>query len=357
VAEGDLRGVEDFSGGEDAREAITEVLVEGAAPAVEAQFEWTTAPAASTLVPAWSAEEEAAFRTLIAAAPNQPSERRQALRQARARFPRVFCAYKLPGDETEGDAAAVAALLGGRTLFPLTRPPLPEQLQRLGGPRTPRFPIRVQVYSSAGAGDPEWRDVTANTGLLLDDEGLLWFCGLTDDAAQDPADLIYSGDLVREPEQVSLRPLRVNFAVRLDDRTRARADLRRGDDPCGLREALDPSVRLQHFVFSPESFRVERQAGSRPCPDAGPLTGVLCDEHAAAAEHARKRLKDRARPLRHAPWRLIGIRPEFRPGTFIERVELRGGDGRPAGDPYAVRAPVLRAVYDFPSQYTILEAE
>jgi len=353
----DCRTAFDFSAESDASATVAGVLVEGGVARIESEFEYANS-GGDTLVPAWSADEESAFKGLISAATNKA----YALRQARQNYPKVFRAFRIPGDAADvlTKLAGHGAVFQDAPTLKVARTPGAVQLEaqsESSGERRGllRVPVRIQVSENGGSSD--FHDVTANSGFRASADGLIWFDGLTDDLAG--ADNLYTGSLSYDPDHAALKRVRLNCALPHDVRVRSARDIFSSSlDPNAIAGELDATLAansLQHYIDAPDAFREEHQVASKPALvfDGAPRERVRQTDAAQLAAHAERRLRDKARVARRSVWRLIGIRPEFRAGLYLREVRLVGG----TLDAFPVRAPLARVIYDFERQETIVEPE
>jgi hypothetical protein len=382
-AASDCKTVYDFQARTDYSVLAAAVVLDGAPYEIEAEFKYESADD-DTLEPAWSPEDEDAFTDIIigdgayAVVDGSPMDgtggrplvyclSREALSLARQRHPLPFHAFRLkstgPGMETvlKGHAGLLAAFF--EQALRLSRPILPHQLQRADGsssqsPALP-FPVRIQVSREGGAGP--YHQVLAPAGLRVTDDGLIWLDGLTDDLAR--SDNLYEGSLISAPDLVVLKHIKINAVIRHDARLKAVSGLHQpGVDPNGIRGELDESLCVlgagpQHYELRGRAFCEQHQVNSRPA--AGnvvdglplPLNRVLTSDAAQIQAHASRSLNRMAGLARSQSWKLIGIRPEFQAGSFLDRVILLGPGG-PLGS-RAINAPIREVIWHFASpQFT-----
>ena len=401
-AASDIRTAWDFELDEDASGVCESVLVEGDAVHIESQLQYL-GNGSDPLQPAWSSDEQTAFGWIVMAAdpaaPGTPVYARypltlpdvskgktwagvawanadgtgtnplalvktkEALQLARQILPRVFRAFEINSQNAASILAGYNGKYASTTTFPfleLPRPILPEQTQyyidqQARKTRLP-FPVRIQV-SDHGANS--WHDCTPNNGLRISGDGLIWIDGLTDDI--DSGDDVYVGQLTQGPYTgggaIALRDIRINAAVSADIRKSALIT----DSARQLEAALSTELGggLMLYVDSPEGFREEHQVDSYPAAltsfasasgtAATPLNRILTDDSARAITHATRRVARKKWIRRISSWKMIGIRPEFDAGMYIDRIKVAGQTG---DQDYLIQAPIETVSYDFVAQVT-----
>ena len=375
---------------------------------------WQTSPASSdVLQPSWTQDDFIAFGNIVMGtgpgAPASPSYARYPLRQpdvtrnetwssvkwtdangtganplahikskeavqlARQILPRVLRAFEVNSRNAASILAGHNGVFSDTTKYPYLktpRPILPEQLQYYLDQNTRKtrvpFPIRIQI---ATHGSGAWHDVTSNHGLRVTHDGLIWLDGLTDDL--DGADAIYTGQLSlgpyagSSPPPIAIRDIRINAAVPADLRKSAISD-----DSSGR---LDPSLAtdlgggMLLYIDSPDGFHEDHQVNSYPSAVGSfvgtisqsgspvaistPLNRVLFDDSTRIATHAQRRIRDKKWIRRASSWKLIGIRPDYDAGMYIDTIKVSGQSG---DRDYTIQAPVESVTYDFVNQVTLV---
>ena len=386
----DINTAYDFQSERDYSRTVTQVHVEGAPIEIEAEFKYENG-ADDTLEPAWNADDQAAHTAIIMGTGGGGTYARvddvdmdgtngrpkvlintiEAVQLARAEYPLVWRAFKLKRgtklDTVMKGGVGEPLLIFFDWLLQHFRPFAGEdQAQRIfdenGIETDERYQVRIQV--DPGCTGAAYHTVHANPGLRPTARGLIFIDGLTDElAAQDN---LYNGSLIMDPLNVSLKWIKINAVVNHDARCRSVAALQAvqvegavglsTQDPNLIAPELDPSwlqVGMGPSAYGlasadidhPEGFRQQYQVASYPSakssygvdsegqPIESPLNRPLRDDQADLDAVAAKRLRDKARVGHVDAWRYIGIRPEFRAGTFIDRIATKGST-----------SPVQRAV-------------
>ena len=121
------------------------------------------------------------------------------------------------------------------------------------------------------------------------------------------------------------------------------------------------------YIFSPDAYHENHQVNSNPSPNIEfwggkegnekitvPLTRYLPPgtEALNAAYAARRKLATTHVPRKLSSWKMIGIRPEYKPGIWINEVDT----GSDPDDPhYKILAPIESVTYQFSSpQQTVI---
>jgi len=404
---GDIRTAYDFELDEDGSDICESALVDGNPVVVEAEFVDDQSGTA-TLKKSWTTDDQTAFAFMInggTGAPVTDGSRTYAkyyTRQpdtaanekwtdmpsalcdgtgvnpyalinsdgarniARALIPRVWRAYEIDTPHSATILAGVAGKFANLTTYPILnmpRPTLPEQVQyyidQSGRKTRIQFPIRIQVAYTGSLIPPNaYHDVTANSGVRIDSTGLIWLDGLTDDVGSQQ-DLIYTGSLTSGPDSVTANNVKINIACELDIRKAQLINQSAGQiDPL---ESTDLGGGPMLYIDSPEGYHEDHQVGSNPSailnipsastgyPTSVPLTRILRDDTARQITHATRRVKDKKFIKRTSTWAMIGIRPDFRAGMYIEKIQVTGQGG---DTDYIIQAPINSVVYDFMAQVT-----
>lgn len=380
----DINTAYDFISERDYDQTITQIEAEGAPIEIEAELKYENGEN-DTLEPAWTSDEENAFYHIVQGIggdnehayvdgenmdgeegrPNVLKNTIEAVQLARAEFPLVWRAFRLKAG-TDLDT-----ILKGGATEPLAdwwdwllQHPRPlageEQCQRIFTEEDDepvetddRYQVRIQV--DPGATGLNYHTTHANPGLRVTAAGLIFLDGLTDELAG--LDNIYNGSLVMDPGNVSLRAIKINAVIPHDARIRSMAALQAGEadeasgisalDPNGIAAELAPAwlqlgtgpsahvmatadidhiegFRLQYQVLSNPSARSSYGEDADGQPIEPPLNREYRSDQADLDALASKRFRDRARVGRVDQWRYIGIRPEFRAGTWINRIVTKG---------------------------------
>ena len=399
-----------FNMHEDADEIAEAVLVEGAPVQVETSITFTN-PTASDyaatsdgLKPAWTRAQETAFlqginggagpgpgtyakypsvqgsTTLDLTADGGGSPAR-ALAFARTEaaqallrqcYPTVFRAFY-------ADSAQITALFGldaqylGVDEYPLlltARQIYDEQLQfaleRVSGLFSgdsriqKNFPVRIEVW---GAADSAYHDVAFTKGLQQDGNSLIWLDGLADPVSGEP-DSIIDGDLITDPLNVVLKKIRMNVAMPMDHRVLGYAEVDNSVSELDPGLATDLGGPPLDYIDSPDAYHEKHQFDSSPAAFAKfyagenvvttPLNRLLPpgSEQPHAEYAARRRLDVSRFPKRQSSWQMIGIRPEFRAGDWIDKVKMVNAVDSESD--FDINAPIETVTYDFIDQRTVL---
>lgn len=403
-------------------------LVEGSPPLVEGRFEFIPKNGAGAVVgsvremttddiadvalyPEWTADEETKFMRIITMGVSPdgsrlkysdgteiPTHSVDLMQIARNSYPKPWRCFSLRG-------AALGAILNGVARS------IPQTGTSFGGmPRITSFKalramqlqpyfetnvagkvargrirldMRIETQNAAANGGGVYHDVLFNNGLRIDDDGLIWFDGLTDDIGET-LDRIYTGDLrnpsltdpddTRDVNYPKLKKIRLNATIACDFRVYASASIV-DYDPHNVKDRIAPDVvvgcgevaanaaatgRLLSYVHNPEGFREEHQVASYPCEPAAfqvtnddgtglqnlvtPVNKILHSDATELAAYAKRKLKDKARLIRSFRFDMIGVRPEFMAGQFVEKVQKQ-----PSGEEYPVNGVADRVIYYFES--------
>lgn len=401
----DIKSVFDFEAETDYLDLCTGVVIEGDRVKIESEyFHDPGSEATSTLIRAWTDAERTAFNLVIngngthAKGPLKPEDLNTskdwvlmdgtggrplilvktpgARNLARGLFPKVLRAFVIAADyRTAGGAAASAKLYGAGSaagkfsnLAPLSinrriddvqlqpffeSDPILNSNQR----GRLRWPTRIQVKLAASG---QWHDVLYNNGLRPEDDGLIYFDGLTDDIAGD--DNIYEGNLTVDPSNVTMREIRLNAYVEHDIRIKAHKDIfwDSSTDPNKIKDELDPSISkketrlgFQHYVLSEDAYQEEHQYESRPA-GSGTVSRILHTDDTQIGAAADRKLKDVAKAKKKSVYWLPGMRTEFRAGDMIGKIIFKGAG---QSGSHEINSPLQCVVMDFDEQRTGLIPE
>ncbi|MGD0090592.1 MAG: hypothetical protein ABSE73_11790 [Planctomycetota bacterium] len=416
----DANTIYDFDMDEDSGETAEAVVALGSVPHVETSVLLSNPDpdaigGTDTLRPGWTGAEDAAARRCInggdanvtpppefatypsiindyngswlvadgnGGRPKISARTADAVSLCRQHFPRWMRAFRL---NSQALYAASQALQGSdhrfqdTTQFPylnMPRPILETQLTYLLDTvfkSKQRWPIRIEISNlAAGSSDftlkAKWHDVTAQAGVEVKSDNLIYLSGLTDD--NSAADLIYTGQMIcpfalppATPDKpgCQLRGIRINLAIPTDGRVMGYAEAP-GDVSADLAKELQGPI--EDVIDSPSAWRFEDRVKSRPVAspeairqdgsveyytDPG-LTGALLDESGEALKHAQQKLAITKRRRQLTSWKLIGIRPDWHAGDYVDRVTCKGA----AGDhDYTLEAALDVVTRDYANQVTV----
>lgn len=383
----------DFRLEEDASQVTHAALVKGANVKAESSFSST----AGTVKPGWTAAQQAAFvagirgngtnaqypsaqgnetdtSTFVTAdgtnsRPTISANSKEAIDHLRLFFPKVFTNFII-----DTQAAAAAGIMDGANneytdtdKYPYLqkhgRPVGPHQLQYFLGDvngnsnqRLPsNYPIRVQVNSSGS----DYYDAPFNIGVRMDGDGSFWLDGIAEQADGEYY-CIYEGNLIGSAASISLRDYKINCAIAYDHRVTGYSESTRARNQLDEESQRDMEGPPMVFIDSPGGYREEHQINSKPTEHDSllndgshvttPITRILPPgSEADHAEFAAARAKARNEWVkRRSSWKLIGIRPEYRAGMWINKINFTDGTE------YRLDAALENVTYDFLNQETIL---
>jgi len=307
----------------------------------------------------------------------------EALQIARRLFPRVFRAFYINSSDSE----IVTALKGFDSVysdineFPqanIVRPVLPNQLQyqladtSAGGgienALAARFPIRVSVEDDQlGWIDSGW------TNASMIGEGLF----LIDMAEQYDGTpyCIYSGHLYATGDlqtvntlDCALKNMRINLAIPMDHRVYGYKSTEEDFGNGGLSDwlyvnanyAQSTGGEFMQYIDSGSTYKEEHQVNSYPSDDNSVKNRLLPPgSEAGNAEYAaQRRLFQTQKINRLSSWKMVGIRPEWKVGQWINQIDqitaLDDGSIGGFGAPYRINAPIRSIVFDYENQDTTI---
>lgn len=310
---------------------------------------------------------------------------------ARSIFPTVYRAFYIDSSKLDTALAGVGGKYSNELEYPRLgtwRHALTEQLQFfiqdvMGGTNqsnwtTTKYPIRLELK---GKNDTQFYTANFGLGLKITGDGRLWFDGVGE-SVNGEQDCIYDGSLidppVAEPMKCYMKKMRLNIAMPMDHRVvgldsiKSSESVFHGSFSPTLKNGLSGPTLL--YVFSPDSYHESHQVGSTPSPNTHywggkdgttktsvPLNRYLPpgSEALNAAYAARRKLASCKVPRKLSSWKMIGIRPEYKAGTWIGKVTTVGYENDPAAktqDPdYNILAPIESVVYQFTApQQTII---
>ena len=314
----------------------------------------------------------------------------EAVQLARRILPRVFRAFRL--SETDAEVSNALKGYGSRysdeEVYPrgkIARPVLSKQLQfqlaDLGGGTgtenwiEEKFPIRVQVQDA----DDNWADVVYTEANSLG-EGVF----LVDMAENYNAlpQCIYSGNLYNSTTtsqvktlDVTLKNIKMNIAFPMDHRVAGYAESYASDaDTLTTQEFSSISASYSkdtggsgylQYIDSAGGYKEEHQVNSSPTSFANMLGGDESEESISvplnrilppgseqtnAQAAAQRRLYRTQRIDRRSSWKMVGIRPSWEVGQWINDIEMINAD---SGN-YPIKAPIMSIVHDFQGQVTTI---
>lgn len=420
----DIKSIYAFSVETDAEDLVASVVQEGATPWIESSWEFdgnTPDTSDGALLPAWTQDEDDEFRAIVKGDgtnasvlqkygdfggtrvvmdgtngnPTIQSNTTSALRLARQMLSKPFRAFKLASDTSVPGYVDIATALAGadqryqdmvdaEVLLSAPRPIGPEQLQpafEIGGEARGklRYPVRIEVFQD----DTGYVDVTQNNGLRVTGDGLIWLDGITDEAQSE--DRIYNGSFLTNPDNVTMKKVRINAYIPHDVRVRSIVNLFQASADEGtvngstitsqldwnkIRSIIRPSAALnglRSYALDPDDYHEEHQVNSSPAkhdkwpkpdgtPDAfddDPLTRILTDRVGGLVGSAMRAAKRSMAVSRRGRWEFPGIRSDLYAGRFVRDVIFHGTrSGR-----WQVRRPIAMVIIDFQGQRTEIHCE
>ncbi|MCX7806379.1 MAG: hypothetical protein N3A38_14515, partial [Planctomycetota bacterium] len=361
-------------------------------------------PDSSSIRPAWTADERAAFAAIIkgdgtyakypkdqgaldgdwltadgsGGRPLIYAKTKEAFSFARLLLPRVWAAWRVVSSSS-GVLTALAGYDGrysNQSNYPVVslgnsishgRPIYREQLQPLisesgvEGTGAVRYPVRLTFLAGWPNGDESKVDA-GNLGLRVSPDGLIWLDGLVD--AEGTADSIYEGyyyGVSADPDNVVPRAFALNAAMPADHRVIGTATRPEGSRVLDLASSLG-GAHACGVSISPQTYREHHQVASSPAPHArfrsgsgvveAPLTRLIPPNSGAedATAAARRALVERGGIAHRSRWEAPGILAEWRAGKWLEKVVLKiPGEG---DEEYAVGAMIPSVTWDFGAQIT-----
>lgn len=404
----------DFDVFEDSSEVVDAVFVEGARIHAEGRVTYSNTTG-DTIKPNYTSAEETCFLKIISGDPatansaerycwypsllgdtnnslladgssNRPlvyAGTPEAIQFARSFFPKVYKSFRFNfGNITGYDATLLKgynSAFSNESIYPivysyLARKCLPTQLQfmikdtsgnsSIANSLLQKFPIRVEAYDTTlGA----WIDIQAT--VRFTDDGSLWI-----DAAEERdgrTDCVYTPSLLylTDNSAVSLKQLRINIAVPLDHRVKGYKEIPPTFSVLsdGLWNELGGP--FTDYIDSPGAFVEDHQVNSYPSQFSQYYAGNTAidgtsglnrylppgSEQAHADYAAQRRLATGRWPQRRSSWKMVGIRTDYRAGTWIRNVKVYGHENTDVEDTdYTIWAPLKSVVYDFDHQMTLL---
>jgi len=117
------------------------------------------------------------------------------------------------------------------------------------------------------------------------------------------------------------------------------------------------------YIDSPGSYHEVHQIGSKP----GPVNKFFAADSSWSGEerylppgserkdaeyHARRKIQLVSKPLQESIWRLIGIRPSYQVGTWINKISMI--KPLPLDSDWPIEAPIESITFDFLNNETII---
>jgi hypothetical protein len=317
----------------------------GGVSSVQLTVEYNSALAASsTLVPAWSTEDETAYKTALNGA--ALADREQKMHELRQCYPDVFRAYRLVRkDDDETAYAALVTKLSGisGTLGVSNVPWIRQALDRLYSDKNGiEYPLRVQLYQ-----DSSWKDVKSTGGLESDGSGRIFFNGFTDERNGDLN--VYMGSLIDAPNDVTHRRVKLTLRVPIDDRI---------NDNAQGEEVLDtgwtPACKL---VRNNAWVRIDSVNAdvSTAYPDVNET--LVDDSSALSAWTSTAPADEHCRTRRSHRWVLLGINELYFAGNWLESVDVRGTAGALIVSLDLNGLVIAETTLDFQKQITVVGLE
>ena len=385
----------DFDLFEDASNVSESVLIEGQARKLELRVEFDPTKGSdygddqaldlvNTLKPAWTDEDELWFATAIqgngtyAYLPASPGTipsvvqngvggkallealKPEAFAAARALYPDVFMTYQL---SVKNIAAMTPSPLFGiseqwkdENNFPINydvRMVFQEQLSKLfvnDSTMMNRVPIRCQIRAYDSAGEEAWVECPFLNGLLTSPTKVK-LQGIAENADGQKY-CSYEGSLAGVPLDTTRRGIRLNISIPLDHRVEGYVET--GETEVSQ---MDPSLadefggKLMAHDLNP-AYVHEYNMNSFPQPNqttAITNAGFENDEINIGAA-AERLLQRRKYPEKRSNWVFPGIRLDYQPGKWVEKIKVLGGNNEDID--YKVEAIIPSVVHDFLRQET-----
>jgi hypothetical protein len=294
--------------------------------------------------------------------PNTP----EAVALARKLLPRVWRTFEVNGAvaRANGTLSGLSGEFSNTNDYPMLTNPRPVDPEQLAyyldtALRKTRqlFPIRIQVDDGIG-----YHEVSAQAGVKVDKEGFVNVDGLTDEHGNE-GDRIYSGSLMVSPQTCTLRPMKANLTVHMDQRLTEEVRQSFGEMDGLL--ATDLGGPLQLYIDSPEGYRLDEQVNSDPAAVTSfvganatvPLNRILRNDGSTLSsatyrleDHCHRRGRQAALVKRISNWSVVGIRPDIRAGSWIKSINCVG---QPGDAPYVIESWLPTVLLDFVQQRTV----
>ncbi len=303
-------------------------------------------------------------------------------------FPYVYKAWRLDSTKLGTVLAGYLAPYSNTQKFPVlgyARPILATQLQFYLRNVTGNdsitnwlkgvYPVRLRVNEQ---GKTDWYDMPSSIHVRVSGDGYIWLDGISVEL-NNRLECVYTGDLETEPCDATyvshsdgtliksrLRNLVLNCVVPMDHRVVGNASI----TPSPSIFARDYNLQLGgppiHYVDAKDSFHETHQVGSEPGPitefytgatttTSSPLNRILPpgSEASYAQYAAERKVFQQKLPNRTGVFRLVGIRPDFRAGMWVDKI-ISVNSINPADTDYTINAPIQSVFHDFVNQVSII---
>lgn len=301
---------------------------------------------------------------------------KEAVALARSLYPDWRTRFRLSGSTLVTDTLSVGydGRYASENLYPFhhgARPILPELLQWFlaDGALATRVPVRVQVYQNGG-----WIEAPRENGIVLLPDGTFLLTGIADnmDGASEQTPTVgaclWNGSVAVTPAASAPQFLQMTLAYTLDHRVRGYAVT---PVPSYFEESYQTALGgppLAH-IEATEGWREDHQYKSKPFAsgtgaaayantgetvNSDGITGLLPpgSESVDALDTATRQCNTACKPKRRSSWKMPGIRPEWRAGQWLGRVQvLQGATG---DTDYEIDSPIGTVLYDYLHQQTII---
>lgn len=309
----------------------------------------------------------------------------EAVRLARMVLPNVFRAFYIDSGNLDTELHGVDGIYSDESDFPILkgetnknksyRPILPTQEQFVStslaaadeeaSRMLTKYPIRIRVKETGG----NWQESLYTNGLRVTPDGMIWLDGIGENIDAQEA-CIYEGALINNADvlSVSLKDIKINCAMPMDHRLAGYAESAVPDlDADYLNRAINGKPML--YVDSQGAYKEIHQVDSEPASTlefkapvendsdkmiTAPLTRYLPpgSEKKHAQYAAERKLAYTQHVVRKSSWRFPGIRLDYRPGEWIDKVSKR--DASDETGVYVIYAPIESVKMDFEAGKTII---
>ena len=284
----------------------------------------------------------------------------EAYAAARALYPDVFMTYQINvknlSTMTPSPLFGLSEQWRDEENFPINydvRMVYHEQLSKLfinNSTMMNRVPIRCQIMAYTGDSEQAWVECPYLNGLLTSPTKVR-LQGIAENA-DGQLYCSYDGSLATDPLSVTRRGVRLNISIPLDHRVEGYVETLETDV-----SQMDPSLstefngKLMEYDLNP-AYVFEYNMHSYPQPNqtsAITNAGFENDEIniGAAAERLLQRRKN---PEKRSNWVFPGIRLDYQPGKWVEKIKVLGGNNEDID--YKVEAIIPSVVHDFLRQET-----
>ena len=227
-----------------------------------------------------------------------------------------------------------------------------------------QWPVRVRVKRRTTEKD-RWYDVPFNVGMRVDEKGRIWLDSLAEDS-EGQLWCVYEYKLTDDASKVRLNSIRINLAYPLEHRVRGYIEA--SDSRAYISGDVDDLVGgpFLKYIDAGDSYTEDHQKNSFPCGMDKFIAGSGTEEvgndglsrllppgseENQAEDHAKRGMARNEWVKKRSSFKLAGIRPDYKAGTWIPVMKRRGGR---AGGDYPINAPAESVVYDFQNQTTIV---